>query len=146
MDKATLLTELEILRQGRDYCVSQLTDNVDIRMSYFKYRKSSAIMALIIDKYNTDCLNQYIELGKDQPLEIRQGIARAVASLIDNGISLNNSDLCHHLLIDKKRVIDCLISGGDGMERRYKELLVAKERDKARYEDKIERIEKMMKI
>lgn len=146
MDKVSLTSALDVLSQGRRFCIDLLLDDLDIKRAFFKYRHSQPIMSLVIDKYKTECLNHYLELATGRDNSVRDTITRIVSSLIEENVKSGCTELCIALLNAKKDVINNMIATGNNMNSRYKELLVAIERDKARYEDEIERIEKTMKI
>ncbi len=135
-----LLKALNILQKSREYNVHLLKSDPYIHQACFKYRKSPAAMALVIDRYRTDFLNYHFKLMDGENDFVKEKIARIVSRLIENGLNIKNSKFGYFLLNDKKRVINEMLKVSDEMQDKYNRLLVSIERDKVRYEEEVEKI------
>lgn len=138
--KKTLLSTLNILKKGREYSIAQLFDTYNLRNS-IKYRKSSAIIDLIIDRYHTDFLNYHFELINGENESVKTKVSKVIYAFIERELCIKNTELGHNLLIEKRKVIEDMLYTASNMEKKYQQILVSIERDKAKFEDMVERID-----
>lgn len=136
----TLLSTLNILKKGREYCIAQLFDTYNLRTS-IKYRKSTTIIDLIIDRYHTDFLNYHFELINEEDVSVKACVSKIISVLIDRELCIKNTEFGHNLLIEKKKVIENMLCTASNMDKKYQHILVSIESDKAKFEDMVERID-----
>ena len=138
--KKTLLSTLNILKKGREYSIAQLFDTYNLRNS-IKYRKKSAIIDLIIDRYHTDFLNYHFELINGESEYVKTKVSKVIYAFIERELCIKNTEFGHNLLIEKKKVIENMLCTASNMDKKYQQILVSIESDKAKFEDMVERID-----
>ena len=141
-ERDLLLETLNVLCKSREYSVNLLMNDPYIHQACFKYRKSPAAMSLVIDRYKTDFLNHHFKLADNENTSVKEKVANMVLLLIGNELNVKNSELGCSLLKEKRRIINEMLSVSDKVQEKFNWLLVSIERDKARYEDEVERITK----
>lgn len=141
-ERDLLLKTLDVLKKGRDKCVELIKTDPYIHQACFKYRKSPAAMSFVIDRYKTDFLNHHFKLADNENTSVKEKVANMVLLLIGNELNVKNSELGCFLLKEKRRIINEMLSVSDKAQEKFNWLLVSNERDKARYEDEVERITK----
>lgn len=141
-ERDLLLKTLNVLRKSREYSVNLLMNDPYIHQACFKYRKSPAAMNLVMDRYYTDVLNSHFDYTQSEPENVKSNVARMVSFLIECELNTTNSKLGEFLLRKKKRILNEMLNTSDKEQERENRLLVANERDRARYEDEVERITK----
>ena len=141
-ERDLLLKTLDILKKGRDKCIELIKTDLYIHQACFKYRKSPAAMNLVMDRYYTDVLNSHFDYTQSEPENVKSNVARMVSFLIESELNTTNSKLGEFLLREKKRIINEMLSVSDKAQDKFNHLLVSIERDKARFEDEVERITK----
>ena len=139
-ERDLLLKTLDILKKGRDKCVELIKTDPYIHQACFKYRKSPAAMNLVMDRYYTDVLNSHFDYTQSEPENVKSNVARMVSFLIESELNTTNSKLGESLLREKKRIINEMLSVSDKAQEKFNCLLVSIERDRAMYEDKVEKI------
>ena len=139
-ERDLLLKTLDVLKKGRDKCVELIKTDPYIHQACFKYRKSPAAMSLVIDRYYTDVLNSHFDYTQSEPENVKSNVARMVSFLIGSELNTTNSELGCSLLKEKRRIINEMLSVSDKAQEKFNCLLVAIERDRAMYEDKVEKI------
>lgn len=144
-ERDLLLKTLDILKKGRDKCIELIKTDPYIHQACFKYRKSPAAMSLVIDRYKTDVLNHHFELADNEDASVKENVANAVLLLIGNELNVKNSEfgcVLLEVLKDKRRIINEMLNTSDKAQEKFNCLLVSIERDRAKYEDEVERITK----
>lgn len=141
-ERDLLLKTLDILKKGRDKCIELIKTDPYIHQACFKYRKSPAAMNLVMDRYYTDVLNSHFDYTQSEPENVKSNVARMVSFLIGSELNTTNSELGCSLLKEKRRIINEMLSVSDKAQEKFNCLLVSIERDRAKYEDKVERITK----
>lgn len=141
-ERDLLLKTLDILKKGRDKCIGLIKTDPYIHQACFKYRKSPAAMNLVMDRYYTDVLNSHFDYTQSEPENVKSNVARMVSFLIESELNTTNSELGEFLLREKKRIINEMLNTSDKAQEMENRLLVSIERDRAMYEDKVERITK----
>ena len=141
-ERDLLLKTLDVLKKGRDKCVELIKTDPYIHQACFKYRKSPAAMSLVMDRYYTDVLNSHFDYTQSEPENVKSNVARMVSFLIGSELNTTNSELGCSLLKEKRRIINEMLSVSDKAQEKFNCLLVSIERDRAKYEDKVERITK----
>lgn len=141
-ERDLLLKTLDVLKKGRDKCIELIKTDPYIHQACFKYRKSPAAMNLVMDRYYTDVLNSHFDYTQSEPENVKSNVARMVSFLIESELNTTNSKLGEFLLREKKSIINEMLNTSDKAQEKENRLLVAIERDRARYEDEVERITK----
>lgn len=141
-ERDLLLKTLDVLKKGRDKCVELIKTDPYIHQACFKYRKSPAAMSLVMDRYYTDVLNSHFDYTQSEPENVKSNVARMVSFLIGSELNTTNSELGCSLLKEKRRIINEMLSVSDKAQEKFNCLLVSIERDRAKYEDEVERITK----
>ena len=141
-ERDLLLKTLDILKKGRDKCIELIKTDPYIHQACFKYRKSPAAMSLVIDRYKTDFLNHHIKLADNENTSVKEKVGNMVLLLIGNELNVKNSELGLKVLKDKRRIINEMLNTSDKAQEKFNRLLVLIERDRAMYEDEVERITK----
>lgn len=141
-ERDLLLKTLNVLCKSREYSVNLLMNDPYIHQACFKYRKSPAAMSLVIDRYKTDFLNHHFKLADNENTSVKEKVANMVLLLIGNELNVKNSELGCSLLKEKRRIINEMLSVSDKAQEKFNWLLVSIERDKAWYENEVERITK----
>ena len=139
-ERDLLLKTLDVLKKGRDKCVELIKTDPYIHQACFKYRKSPAAMSLVIDRYKTDFLNHHIKLADNENTSVKEKVANMVLLLIGNELNVKNSEFLLKVLKDKRRIINEMLNTSDKAQEKFNRLLVLIERDRAMYEDKVEKI------
>ncbi len=139
-ERDLLLKTLDVLKKGRDKCVELIKTDPYIHQACFKYRKSPAAMSLVMDRYYTDVLNSHFDYTQSEPENVKSNVARMVSFLIGSELNTTNSELGCSLLKEKRRIINEMLSVSDKAQEKFNCLLVSIERDRAMYEDKVEKI------
>lgn len=139
-ERDLLLKTLDILKKGRDKCIELIKTDRYIHQACFKYRKSPAAMSLVMDRYYTDVLNSHFDYTQSEPENVKSNVARMVSFLIGSELNTTNSELGCSLLKEKRRIINEMLSVSDKAQEKFNCLLVSIERDRAKYEDKVEKI------
>lgn len=139
-ERDLLLKTLDVLKKGRDKCVELIKTDPYIHQACFKYRKSPAAMSLVMDRYYTDVLNSHFDYTQSEPENVKSNVARMVSFLIGSELNTTNSELGCSLLKEKRRIINEMLSVSDKAQEKFNCLLVSIERDRAKYEDKVEKI------
>ena len=139
-ERDLLLKTLDVLKKGRDKCIELIKTDPYIHQACFKYRKSPAAMNLVMDRYYTDVLNSHFDYTQSEPENVKSNVARMVSFLIESELNTTNSKLGEFLLREKKRIINEMLNTSDKAQEKENRLLVAIERDRARYEDEVEKI------
>lgn len=142
-ERDLLLKTLDVLKKGRDKCVELIKTDPYIHQACFKYRKSPAAMSLVIDRYKTDVLNHHFELADNEDASVKENVANAVLLLIGNELNVKNSEfgcVLLEVLKDKRRIINEMLNTSDKAQEKFNCLLVSIERDRAKYEDEVEKI------
>ena len=97
-------------------------------------------MSLVIDRYKTDFLNHHFKLADNEDASVKENVANAVLLLFGNELNVKNSELGCSLLKEKKEIINEMLSVSDKAQEKFNCLLVSIERDRAKYEDEVEKI------
>lgn len=139
-ERDLLLKTLDILKKGRGKCVELIKTDPYIHQACFKYRKSPAAMNFVMDRYYTDFLNSHFDYTQSEPENVKSNVARMVSFLIESELNTTNSKLGEFLLRKKKRIINEMLNTSDKAQEMENRLLVSIERDRAMYEDEVERI------
>lgn len=141
-ERDLLLKTLDVLKKGRDKCVELIKTDPYIHQACFKYRKSPAAMSLVMDRYYTDVLNSHFDYTQSEPENVKSNVARMVSFLIGSELNTTNSELGCSLLKEKRHIINEMLSVSDKAQEKFNCLLVSIERDRAKYENEVERITK----
>lgn len=141
-ERDLLLKTLDVLKKGRDKCIELIKTDTYIHQACFKYRKSPATMNLVMDRYYTDVLNSHFDYTQSEPENVKSNVARMVSFLIESELNTTNSKLGEFLLRKKKRIINEMLNTSDKAQEMENRLLVSIERDRAKYEDEVEKITK----
>jgi len=148
---------IEMLKRGREKLINDfLSNNHDIFIPMFKYRKFSEHMDLSIEKYFSMWLDHHLqimkeffevnEIDKQIVSELKENFAPIFLKLIEHTnieiITKNYSGLFRLLLKKKIELLEKISKIGDKSNEKYQELELEFYKTKDLYEKQIERLKK----